>query len=389
MNPPDFTDPTTGRLVPTIERQMAFVPAPLPPKIDLGSITENLAVAMQAIGELRGACRRLQNPYILIRPLQRREALTSSAMEGTFTSADHLLLAEAGVDTGKDESTREVLNYLRALNKSLELLKTLPLSHRVIRQAHEILLSGLGAARGAGKRPGEYKQEQNWIGGYRIDAARFIPPPPREALECMDELERFMNRTPGTSARLLLDLALVHYQFETIHPFADGNGRVGRMLISIMALHGGLLDLPVLYMSPELERSKDRYIDLMLAVSTKGAWNDWLQYFFECVVKTCRESIMTIDRLIDLQSEYREAARRAARSNGAVTLVDMLFDRPALTIGDAEKRLDVTYSAAKKTVDKLVALEILKELPGRYPKMFIAQKILEISNPPQGQASGG
>lgn len=271
-----FVEPATGHLVSTIERQLAFVPAPLPPRINMANIALPLAGAMQAIGELRGASRRLSNPYILIRPLQRREALTSSAMEGTFTTTDHLLLAEVGVETQTDESTKEVFNYLKALNESLSLLRTLPISHRVIKRSHEILLSGLSAARGARKRPGQYKSDQNWIGGYTIDKARYVPPPPAETEKCMDDLERYINRGEISQPEALIDLALVHYQLEAIHPFSDGNGRVGRMLVSLMAVHSGLLDIPILYMSPALENIKDNYIDLMFDVSTKGNWDDWL-----------------------------------------------------------------------------------------------------------------
>lgn len=381
MNPSDFQDSSAGTLVPTIERQKAFVPAPLPPRIDLGSIAMPLAAAMQAIGELRGACRRLQNPYILIRPLQRREALTSSAMEGTFTTADQLLLAEAGARADTDESTREVVNYLNALNESLDLLKELPISHRVIKKAHETLLSGLSVARGARKQPGEYKRDQNWIGGHTISQARFVPPPPAETQVCMDNLERYINREEKNPPALLLDLALVHYQFEAIHPFADGNGRVGRMLISLMAVHNGLLETPVLYMSPVLERYKDQYIDLMFNVSAKGAWNDWFLFFFDRVAESCRETIETIDRLIELQNRYRSVAAEAARSNSALTLVDLLFDRPAITVRDAQDRLSVTYRAAKLTIEKLVEIGILKEFPDKYPKVFYAPTILRVSRP--------
>ena len=194
MRRDQFESPESGKLIPTIEGELAFVPRTLPPHIALEEIAVSLAEAMQAIGELKGACRRLASPYILIRPLQRQEALTSSAMEGTFTTADNLVLAEAGLEHDSDDSTREVVNYLRALNISLEMLRELPISHRVIKQAHEILLSGLSYARGAQKRPGEYKSEQNWIGGRTIQVARFVPPPPKETLECMDDLERYINR---------------------------------------------------------------------------------------------------------------------------------------------------------------------------------------------------
>ena len=336
---------------------------------------------MLALGELKGACRRLQNPYIIVRPLQRNEALTSSAMEGTFTTDGHLLLAEAGLDTQNDESTREVVNYLDALNESLQSLQTLPISHRVIRRAHEILLSGLSLHRGAQKRPGEYKREQNWIGGMTIEAARFVPPPPAETQTCMDDLERYINREDRSVQKALIDLALVHYQIETIHPFADGNGRVGRMLIPLMAVHSGLLDSPILYISPAMERFKDEYIDRMYNVSARGEWSAWIIFFCERVCESCRETVKTIDRLIALQAGYRELAGNAGRSVSAMNLIDILFERPAISITDAARKLNITYAAARNTIDKLVDLGILIEFEGHYPKFYYSPAIMNASRP--------
>jgi Fic family protein len=381
MEPAAFIAPEAGRLVPTLEGQLAFVPAPLPPRIDLGAIALDLAIAMQALGELKGACRRLQNHQILIRPLQRNEALTSSAMEGTFTTDENLLRAEAGIEDPGDDSTREVFNYQIALNDALNLLSELPISHRIVKQTHKDLLSGLSAARGASKRPGEYKNSQNWIGGRTIDVARFIPPPPRETQECMDELERYINRENTGLPPPLVDLALVHYQFEAIHPFADGNGRVGRMLISLMAINSGLLDVPILYMSPELERHKDEYIDRMFNVSTLGDWTSWINFFCNRVCESCRDSILAADRLINLQAEYRARASGVTRSASTLTLIDILFDRTAITITEAAGRLGVTYPAAKNAIDRLVDLGILKEVSGAYPKIYYAPGILRASRP--------
>ncbi|WP_206453693.1 Fic family protein [Aurantimonas marina] len=381
MNPSDFTEPTTGRLVPTIERQQAFVPAPLPPAFDLASVAISLMEAMQALGELKGACRRLQNPYMLVRPLQRNEALTSSAMEGTYTTDGHLLLAEAGLEAQSDESTREVINYLNALNESLDLLRTLPISHRVIKRAHEILLSGLSLHRGTQKRPGEYKRDQNWIGGRTIENARFVPPPPAETQVCMDELERYINREDASFPPPLIDLALVHYQIESIHPFADGNGRVGRMIISLMAVHSGLLDMPILYISPAMERYKDEYIDHMFNVSAKGDWEGWISFFCKRVVESCKETIRTIDRLISLQTEYRDRSSSAGRSANLAIVIDFLFERPAITVTEASQKLGVTYAAARKTIDKLVEIGIIEEIPTSYPKIFYSPTIMRASRP--------
>lgn len=378
----DFTDASPGRLVPTVQGAKAFVPASLAPSIDMNQIGISWGHAMQAVGELRGACRRLQNPDILIRPLQRREALTSSAMEGTFTTADSLALAEVGIEHVNDDSTREVRNYVRALNHALGMLDALPICHRVLTASHAILLSGLSSHRGAQKQPGTYKIEQNWIGGHSIDRARFVPPPPADARLCMDALEAYINRDGNDTPGPLIDLALVHYQLETIHPFADGNGRVGRMLVSIMAVKSGLLDLPVLYLSPALEAEKDRYIDLMYAVSTRGEWLPWLTFFFERLRAACLDTIATIDRLIALQITYRHEASAVTRSAATMTLVDTLFERPAVTVGDAQARLGVTYAGAKKTIDRLVELKILSEVPGLYPKTFLALGVLDAAHPP-------
>jgi len=383
MRADDFTSEAPGRLVPTLAQQRAFVPNPLPPQIDMNDIAVAMAEAMQAIGELKGACRRLQNPFILVRPLQRREALTSSAMEGTFTTEDELALAEAGLTRENDDDTREVHNYMRALDRAMKLLEELPICHRLLKTAHEILLSGLSATRGAQKRPGQYKAEQNWIGGRTIEAARFVPPPPLETQQCMDALEAYINREAGGLPTPITDLALVHYQLETIHPFADGNGRVGRMLISVMATKSGLLEMPVLYISPVLERDKDAYIDLMFAVSARGEWAPWLNFFFRKICEACHETIATIDRLIALQADYRQATGSSIRSGTAMNLVDALFVTPVITVNSAAELMGVTYAAAKKTIDKLVDLQIIREVPGHYPKTFIAAGILRAASPPE------
>ena len=375
MNLSDFRKPS-GRFVTTPYGVQAFVPNPLHPPIDLAAVALPLGEAMQAIGELRGACRRLPSPDLLVRPLQRQEALTSSAMEGTFTTDDNLLLAEIGDSGARDDDTKEVANYLTALNEALEMLKTLPICHRVLTRTHEILLGGLSLGRGAQKRPGEYKTDQNWIGGATIARARFVPAPPREAAVCMDALEAYLNRPALDFPTALMDLALVHYQLETIHPFADGNGRVGRMLISLMAVDRQLLEVPVLYLSPTMERYKDEYIDLMYNVSANSAWNEWFQFFFARVSECCRETVDTIDRLLTLQANFREQARQAGRSGSLITLVDELFAHTAMTANSAADRLGVTYAAANTALARLVKLGILVPLANSYPRVFYSPAVL-------------
>lgn len=374
-----FAGTPSGRFVKTIGGASAFVPAPLAPPIDLNAIGSSLYAASAAIGELKGACRRLRDPSILVAPLQRREALTSSAMEGTFSTMDALVLSQRGIERENDDQTREVGNYVRALDSSILALDRLPICHRIITDAHRTLLGGLSHNRGAQKRPGEYKPDQNWIGGRTIETARFVPPPPAETRVCMDELERFINREGKRYP--LLDMALVHYQFETVHPFMDGNGRVGRMLISLMAVADGLLDMPALYVSPVIERRKDDYIDLMFGVSARGEWNAWIEFFLDCVVESCKDTIATIDRLIALHDDYRHRASGAMRSPNALTLVDHLFEQPAMTVNDAAGILGVTYAAARTTIDRLIALDILSQYENVYPAVFIARGILDAASP--------
>jgi Fic family protein len=293
---------------------------------------------------------------LLIRPLQRREAVSSSGMEGTYTTLSDLFLFEAGAgDASKREDNREVLNYVRALAGAIEELDELPISSRLLRNAHRALLDGVAHHRGATIDAGELKRDQNWIGGSgRIETARFIPPPPKEAADAIDDLAKFINREDRGNIPPLIDAALAHYQFETIHPFADGNGRVGRMLITLMLIEGDVLRQPLLYMSPWLERHKDRYIDLMYEVSRKGEWIPWISFFLEAVVESAYSTIRVVERLQDLQARYREQFQTARRSALLPRIVDLAFEQPAMTITDIAEQIGVTYQAASNNVAVLV-----------------------------------
>jgi Fic family protein len=374
-----FGATATGRLVPTIGGRKAFVPNPLPPiPLDLNPVAAQLAAASQAIGELRGIGRSMANPMLLIRPLQRREAVSSSSMEGTYTTLSDLFLFEAGVgDAAKKEDNREVLNYARALAKTILELGKLPISSRLLRNAHETLLDGVANHRGAAVEAGELKRDQNWIGGSgRIETARFIPPPPKEAMDAIDDLAKFINRENRAGIPPLIDAALAHYQFETIHPFADGNGRVGRMLITLMLIDGDVLRQPLLYMSPWLERHKDRYIDLMYEVSRKGEWIPWVSFFLEAVVESAYSTIRVVERLQDLQAKYREQFQTARRSALLPRIIDLAFEQPAMTITDIAAQIGVTYQAASNNVAELVKAGLAIEF-GSHPKVIIFEEILE------------
>ena len=381
MNYDDFSTDSPGTLVPTESGAFAFRPNPLPPDIDLAEITESLAEASSSLGELKGACRRLNNPYIFIRPLQRLEAQTSSAMEGTHTTADKLALAESGVQTSTDSQTQEVNNYVRALRAAITSLEEMPITHRTLRDAHSTLLSGVGRDRGEDKLPGEFKRLQNMIGGTTLEKARFIPATPTDTPNCISELEEFVNseRPIGLA---LLDIALAHYQFETIHPFADGNGRVGRILISLMAISRGLLEEPALFVSPALEGVKDEYIERLYRVSAFGEWTEWLNFFFAAVSTAAHRTVDTIDRIITLHEHYRTKASEISTSANLLSIIDMLFEVPVIRARDVVRQLSITDAAARGLLAKLVEAEILFEVD-LYPKAWLATELVQLSAPRQ------
>lgn len=373
----EFEGSPTGRLVRTIAGQPAFVPASLPPALDLAALAMPLAEASQAIGELNGIGRTLDNPYLLIRPLQTKEALTSSSMEGTYSTIDDLMLLEAGSEQSGGADTREVRNYGRALSEAIASLDSLPLCLRTICNAHSTLLSGLPAGRGHRGRPGELKDQQNWIGSRAIETARFVPPPPSESREAMYALERYIQREDRADLHPLIDAALIHYQFETIHPFADGNGRVGRILVPVLLIERGLLHQPLLYLSPFLERRKDDYIDLMLDVSRSGDWSAWVSFFLGAVAQSAKHAVAVADRLFALRERYRRTFQTSRRSALLLRLIDRLFERPIFSIPQIERELKITYPSAQKNVETLLDAGIVEEIPHTsYPKLFAARELI-------------
>lgn len=381
MKPADFEHSPSGRLTRTEREQWAFVPNPLPPlDIDLAALADLLTEAAQAVGELNGIGRTLIDPYLLIRPLQAQEAITSSSMEGTYTTLNDLLLVEAGAgEQNRAPDTREVLNYRRALAEAIDSLSAFPLSLRTLCDAHHHLLSGVARQRGATVRAGEFKQHQNFIGAYDIENARFIPPPPAQAISCMSDLEKFIHRDERRGLPLLIDAALIHYQFETIHPFADGNGRVGRMLITLHLFALGAIRQPILYLSPTLEQRKDEYIDRMFQVSKTGDWQNWITFFLNTIKLASHAAIGTADRLLAVQREYRSRLQRAGRSANLLSIVDLLFRSPIVSIPQIKEHLNVTYRAAQLNVDSLISANVLHEFAGTSnPKFFVARDIINV-----------
>jgi Fic family protein len=380
MDRKDFLDEGTGYFVATIQNCVAFVPAPLPPpNLDLAPLISLISRANRALGELSGVGRTLHNPYLLIRPFMRREAVASSKIEGTVTTLSELFLFEIDEQTSRAPAdAREVFNYVRSLEKSLSKLNTLPISSRLIREAHETLLTGVSKARGAGIVPGEFKRDQNWIGARLIQNAKFIPPPPIQAEDAMADLDKYINEGTG-SLPLLIKIALVHYQFETIHPFPDGNGRVGRLLIPLMLCERKELSQPLLYLSSYFEAKYDEYIDKMLSVSKRGMWTDWIEFFLIGIEDTCNDAIEKAQNLQDLQSKYYKKIQEVRSSALLRKIIDILFESPAVTIPFLAHRLDITYNASKNNIAKLVKHEILKpSLHQIRPAYWVASEIMEV-----------
>lgn len=381
MNPEDFNHSPSGRLTPTIDGAMAFVPHPLPPALDLRPMIGLIAQATQSMGELSGIGRTLPNPMLIIRPFLRKEAVASSKIEGTVTTMSDLVLFEAGKsERDVTPDTVEVRNYIRALEQGIPMLEQLPVSSRLILELHRILMSGVAQGRGAHIMPGEFKRDQNWIGARLIQHARFVPPPPTEALDCISELERFIHADDGQTP-LIVKLALVHYQFETIHPFPDGNGRIGRLLIPLILAERKQMSHPLLYLSSYFEKHYNRYIDLMFDVSRTGNWDAWIQFFLEAVVAACADGIKKAHAIQDMHRDYMQRVQTARSSALLGKLIDDLFDIPATTIGYAQRHLDISYNAAKNNIDRLVDAGILRQdpTPGR-PAWFIAHEIILLSN---------
>lgn len=388
MNPEHFRKSTSGQVI-RVGRgnaaYWAFIPHPLPPQIAADwDLTRALSEADRAISELAGLGRTMPNPHLLIGPFVRREAVLSSRIEGTQADiadlyayeAGQLMLPRIGISP-QEADVREVLNYVNALEYGLKRLETLPVSLRLMSELHERLLDGV---RGEQAAPGEFRRSQNWIGpaGCALNEAAFVPPPPLQMQEALSELEKYLHSEDVYPP--LLRLALVHYQFEAIHPFLDGNGRIGRLLLTLLLVQWQLLPLPLLYLSAYFHRYRQEYYDLLLGVSQQGDWCSWLLFFLRGIAEQARDATMRAKKLQDLQSMWRARLTQARTSALALRLADLLFARPILTIPQAQRLLQVgSYHSAKKNVEKLVSAGILQlGDDATYGKTYLAAEILHI-----------
>lgn len=381
MDQSKFTAYDTGRLVRTLDGHVAFVPAPLPPKIDLSfELMRRLSEADHALGTLGGIGRILPNPHLLTQPFLNREAVLSSRIEGTEASATDLALFQAAGSPESNESdVREVSNYATALRYGLKRLDDLPLSLRFLREVHEKLMTGV---RGGDRNPGQFRHVQNWIGppGSRIDNATYVPPPVQEMHAALDQFERYLHdRSPMP---VLLRAALVHYHFEAIHPFLDGNGRVGRLLIAFLLHVENVLDQPLLYLSAFFERHRREYYRRLVDVTMKGAWLEWIDFFLQGVTEQANDAVRRTRELLDLSESYRRKIAPARNAGVLSSLIDGLFASPATTIPSVAANFNMSYPAAKKNVQKLVALHILKPRRAGRGSVYVAEDLLKIVEAP-------
>ena len=379
MNPEAFKHSTAGKCIRTLTRPpyWAYVPNLLPPKIEVDwELAGLLSKADSKLKELFDAGQLLPNAHLLIRPLLiRRESVTSSRIENTQSGLDDLFLFEADeTEPSPMSDVREVHNYVRAMEYGIKRLEDLPISSRLICEVHEILMEGV---RGGHATPGWMRTSQNWIGGRTPMDAIYVPPPVPEMKQCFSDLERYIHSNAKEPP--LIQCALVHYQFEAIHPFLDGNGRVGRLLITFMLLEKRVLSQPLLYLSDFFERHRDEYYKLLLNVSQKGDWKPWLTFFLNGVRQQSEDALLTIQKLLDLQKRYRTLATERRVPKVVNRLIDYLFARPVISVSALSKAWEIPFPTVQRGVDYLIEKGILREITGqRRNRLFVAAEISNI-----------
>jgi len=321
-----------------------------------------LAEANTKLGELNAFSLYVPEINFFIKMHVIKEAATSSRIEGTRTGVEEALLTEKEIDPEKRNDWREVQNYIKALNHSIDRLKDVPLSTRLLKEAHKILLDGV---RGEAKLPGEFRTSQNWIGGATLKDAVFIPPHFEELSDLMSDLENFMHNEE-IDVPHLIRIAISHYQFETIHPFLDGNGRLGRLLITLYLVDKKMLDKPTLYLSEFFEKKKNLYYDNLTFVRTSNNLIQWIKFFLVAIIETSDKGIRTFRKILELKEniEGEKILRLGKRVNNAKKLIRLLYKKPIVNIKDVEKELKVTTKPANAIIQDFIDLKILKEVTG-------------------------
>ena len=352
----------------------AFEPAPIPREIAFTTeLVGVLSTADQALGRLAGIGRQLPNPHVLIQPYLRREAVSSTRIEGTQSTLGEVLAAEAQTlpDT---PDRREVFNYVRAFELGLQRLQELPLSNRLVREVHGELLRG---ARGAERDPGEFRRAQNWVGGRGPSDAVFVPPPASSLGDHLGDLERFIHEDSTLPA--LVRCALIHYQFETIHPFLDGNGRVGRLLVVFFLVERGVLPQPLLYLSAYLERERDEYVRRLQAVREEGDYEGWAAFFLTGVAAQAAAALGSAEALIRLSVVFRDRLRSIRARGSVVDAAEALIGNPFVTARGLAESLGVTRQGALYVISKLAEAGIVVEDPrGARSRLYVAREVLDV-----------
>lgn len=372
-----------GRTVRCTGGYRAFLPAPLPPPIEWNeNIIAALSRADLALGRLAGEGRRFANPHLFIRSFIRREAVLSSRIEGTRTTLAELLAAEGGAKGTSDSADlHEVANCVAAFEYGIDRLQTLPLSLRLIREIHELLMRGV---RGDTATPGEFRRSQNWIGppGCTLSDASYVPPPPDELVPCLDALERFLH---DESLPVLVNAALAHAQFEAIHPFLDGNGRVGRLLISLLLAERGVLPSPLLQLSAYFEGTRQAYYAHLLAFTEAGAWEDWLIYFLHGVRLQAEDALARI-RHMDILFDFWRDDLRDIMSPRLEEVLGLFVENPFRTLGGIAETLGIAYTTAGRAVGRLEEAGIVSVVgTAKRNRIYCARAILAALEAPTEQ----
>ena len=362
----------------------AYHPPPLPPKLDLDwALVSLLSEADRAMAELSGAGQILPNPHLLIRPYLRREAILSSRIENTIAQMEELALFEAQEDgEPKRPDIREVANYVQALETGLQRLSELPICSRVICELHAILLKNVRGGDST-KTPGEYRRTQNWIGkpGALLSEATFVPPPPEEMHRALGAWENYLNA--DTPEPALVKTAFLHYQFEAIHPFLDGNGRIGRALITLFLCSRRCLSQPLLYLSGYFDETRDDYYRLLLNVSLRGDWREWLEYFLRGVRQQAKAALADTQNILRCYEDCREKLKQAKRAPQAAALIlDELFGNPVFSISRYSSRTGAPFINVSKGVEFWIGQGLLQEATGqKRNRWFLAPDLLRIMEP--------
>ena len=367
-----------GTFIKQQEDYTAFIPKPLPPEPQLNIDSEMLTLLSAAdrkLGRLDGITQILPNPDLFVAMYVKKEAVLSSQIEGTQASLIDILNEEEPIDKGREKNVEEVVNYIRAMNYGLERLNELPLCLRLIREIHEILMKDV---RGGERNPGEFRRSQNWIdpGRCTLSTATFVPPPVHEMQKAMNDLELFLYNEDNMP--VLLKIGLIHAQFETIHPFLDGNGRIGRLLIAFWLCQQNILSKPLLYLSYYFKRNRVEYYDRLTDVRLKSDWENWLKFFLRGIATVSDEAIDTAKKILSIKEEHSKLINQVFRntSNG-LKLLEKLFEHPIVTINKVAELLDVSYPTANVLVKEFCETGILKqnELNQRNKRFTYAQYI--------------